>query len=389
MEKLIASFHDDIKRTDTTFVRFLHSEIAWDARLIAILGARGVGKSTLLLQHIKMHDNLNETLYVSADDLYFSSHTILELAESFYRLGGKRLYVDEIHKYQNWSYEVKQIHDHMPELKVVYTGSSILDLEKGGADLSRRKLEYHMPGLSFREYMAIAHGVVLPRASLSDITQHKVEWPDELRPLTFFKEYLRTGYYPFFKEPGYLSRLKAVIDTTLEVDIPQFANYTVATARKLRTLLHIIAQSVPFKPNMSKLAKEISLSRNELANIFIYLEKAGLISQLRADTSGVRLLAKPEKVYLSNTNLAYALSETVPEIGNLRETFFMATTSVLYSTTSSAASDFMIGDLTFEVGGRHKGGKQVENIPNSYIVKDDIERGALRTLPLWTLGMLY
>ena len=389
MEKLIAKFHTDLKHISTSFVRFLHDEIQWNARLIAILGARGVGKSTLLLQHIKLYDDISTSLYVSADDLYFTKHTIIELAEQFFNLGGKRLYIDEIHKYPNWSFEIKNIYDHLQELQIVYTGSSILDLEKGGADLSRRKLEYRLPGLSFREFMAIGHGSNMPRASLEEVLSHKVDFPENLRPLPFFKEYLTNGYYPFFKEPGYLSRLKAVIDTTLEVDIPQFAKYTVSTAHKLRTLLYIIAQSVPFKPNISKIAGEIRLSRNELSDILVYLEKAGLISQLRADTSGVRLLAKAEKVFLNNTNLAYALSESAPEIGNIRETFFFSATSVICPTVSSSASDFMIGSYTFEIGGKRKGKKQVADIPNSFVVKDDIETGALTTIPLWTFGMLY
>lgn len=285
--------------------------------------------------------------------------------------------------------EIKNIYDRLPTLQVVYTGSSILELEKGGADLSRRKLEYKLSGLSFREFMALGYGVTIPRASLDDVLSHRVAFPVHLRPLPYFKEYLEHGYYPFFREPGYMSRLKSVIDMTLEVDIPQFANYSVSTARKLRLLMYIISQSVPFKPNMSKIAKEIGVSRNDLADIFIYLEKAGLINQLRADTTGIRLLAKAEKLYLSNTNFAYALSESAPDIGNIRETYFLSVTSVNHPTISSSVSDFMIGGHTFEVGGKKKGKKQIEALSNAYLVKDDIETGALTTLPLWTFGMLY
>ena len=389
MEQLIMKFRELLNNTDTQFTRYLEPQIEWDARLIAILGARGVGKTTMLLQHIKMHDNPSTSLYVTADDLYFSRHTLVELAETFYHNGGLRLYIDEIHRYDNWSAEIKNIYDSLPLLSVVYTGSSILELERGGADLSRRKLQYTMAGLSFREYLEFGFGIHVPVATLDDVLHGTVSLPREHRPLSYFHQYLREGYYPFFKEKAYLARLNAVINTTLETDIPTFANYGIATARKLKQLMYIIAQSVPFKPNMTKIARDINISRNQLNDIFTYLEKAGMTSMLRSEVQGISGLGKMDKIYIDNTNMAYALSDTTPDIGNLRETFFYSQTRVTHAPLSSRRSDFTIGKYTFEVGGKSKGTRQISSLPDAYVVKDDIETAGLTTLPLWTFGMMY
>ena len=200
MDTLIRTFRTRLQNTPTEYVRDIHDKILWESRLVAILGARGVGKSTLVLQHIKLHEDAAATLYVSADDLYFSTHTLVELAGQFYREGGKALYIDEIHKYKNWSTEIKNIYDTYATLRVGYTGSSILDLEKGGADLSRRKLEYRLPGLSFREYLAIGKGIRIPAHTLEQVVQNKIDFPyAEHRPVALFKEYLKEGYYPYFQ----------------------------------------------------------------------------------------------------------------------------------------------------------------------------------------------
>lgn len=389
MDKLLADYREKILATNTDFVRYLEPQIAWDARLIAILGARGVGKTTMLLQHIKLHDNPTTSLYVSADDLYFSQHTLVELAEKFYHNGGKRLYIDEIHRYRGWSVEIKNIYDRLSGLSVVYTGSSILELEKGGADLSRRKLQYMMYGLSFREYLELGHDLHMPVASFEDVLRGEVHLPAEWRPLQYFHQYLQNGYYPFFLEPGYLSRLNAIVNATLETDIPIFAGFSIATAQKLKRLMYIVAQSVPFKPNMTKIAADIGISRNQLADIFTYLEKAGMIAQLRLDVQGISLLGKTDKVYLDNTNMAYALSDTTPDVGNVRETAFYALTRVTHKPLSSRQADFTIDGITFEVGGKSKTQKQISGLPHAYVVKDDIETAGLTTLPLWTFGMLY
>lgn len=389
MENLIRTFHYYLDNTDLGYVRYIHDQIEWESRLVAILGSRGVGKTTLILQHIKQYDDIDKVLYVTADDLYFSSHRIYDLALEFSRNGGRKLYIDEIHKYNNWSQEIKNIYDQMPRLQVVYTGSSILDLEKGGADLSRRKLEYYLGGLSFREYLNIKNGWNLPVYTFEDVLNNKVRFPEKELPLKLFKEYLREGYYPFCNEKGYFIRLNSIITQTLENDIPDFAGMNISTARKLRTLLSIIADSVPFKPNFTNIAKALDVSRNSISDFLVYLEKAGIIGQLRSDASGVKLLGKVEKVYLNNTNLAYALSRITPDIGNIRETFFFSIMKITKDVVMSSVSDFNIDGYTFEVGGKNKKKKQIVGLDKAYVVKDDIEYGYANVLPLWTFGMTY
>lgn len=390
MDTLYRSYRMLLSNVSTDFIRYLHDKIEWDSRLIAILGPRGVGKTTMLLQHIKLYDNIDETLFVTADDLYFAEHKLVDLALDFYQHGGKKLYIDEIHKYTGWTREIKNIYDLIPGLQVVYTGSSILDLEVGEADLSRRKLEYRMVGLSFREYLAISHGYHLPVYTLDDILKHKVDFPyTEARPLSLFKEYIQYGYYPFFQEKGYLIRLQSIIKQTLENDIPTFANMNITTALKLKKLLYIISKSVPFKPNFTKLATLLDMNRNTVSDLMCYLEKAGMINQLRAETESIRLLGKVDKVYLNNTNLAYALSDNAPDVGNIRETFFFSTLRMAYSITTSDVSDFSIGDYTFEIGGKSKTQKQIRDIQGAYVVKDDIEYGMRNIIPLWMFGFLY
>lgn len=390
METLRRTFQILLNNTNTDFIRYLHDKIAWDSRLIALLGARGVGKTTLLLQHIKLYDNLQETLFVMADDLYFASHRLYDLAVEFFQNGGKKLYIDEIHKYKGWSTEIKNIYDQLPKLQIIYTGSSILDLEKGEADLSRRKLEYHLTGLSFREFLQLNKGINLPVHSLQEVLGNKIHFPyDKERPLAQFKEYLQYGFYPFFKEHGYHMRLRSVLNQMLENDIPDFAQMNISTAQKLKKLLYIIAQSVPFKPNFSKLSRDLGINRNTLPDLMFYLEKAGIINQLRDDTKGIRLLGKVDKVYLNNTNLAYAISDNTPDTGNLRETVFLTTMQTTQEVTSSSLADFKIGNYTFEVGGKNKGQKQIQGIEDAFIVKDDIEYGYKNTLPLWAFGLTY
>ena len=390
METLFRSFRTQLEHTSTEVVRFLHDQIAWDSRLVAILGARGVGKTTLLLQHIKLYDREDESLYVTADDFYFTKYRLFYMAYQFYKLGGQKLYIDEIRKYKDWSREVKNIYDQIPGLQVIYIGSSILDLEKGGADLSRRKVEYRLPGLSFREYLNISQGWQLPSYSLEEILAGKVEFPyKEARPLKLFNDYLSTGYYPFFQDTEYLLRLRSVINQMVESDIPIFADMTVASAVKLKKLLYVLAQSVPFKPNYTKLARDLDIRRNVLPDYMSYLEKAGLVNLLREKAQGLKLLEKVEKIYLNNTNLAYALSEQVPDIGSVRETVFLSWMRVVCFVTSSAISDFEIDGRTFEIGGKNKTRQQIKQAADGYVVKDDIEYAFRNMIPLWMFGFIY
>lgn len=391
MENLYLLFRNLLDRTDTTYLRYLHGEINWKSRLTAIVGARGVGKTTMLLQHIKLNHDLKNTLYVNADDLYFSENKLFDLASDFQKNGGKHLFIDEVHKYAEWSKELKMMYDYFPDMQVIFTGSSILDIYKGTDDLSRRALTYHLAGLSFREYLNISLNLDLPVYSLKDILDNRVELPKSSipHPLPMFREYISGGYYPFFMDVEYDERLRNVVNLTLETDIPVFANMNVSSAKKLKQLLYIISQSVPFKPNFTKIAAMIGASRNQIGDYFYYLEKAGIISQLRTETKGIRSLGKVEKVYLGNTNLINAIAEGKPEIGNIRETFFYSQMAVKNKVYSSDTADFAIGEYTFEIGGKGKNQKQIAGVENAYIVKDDIEYGYKNTIPLWAFGFNY
>lgn len=389
MEQLYEFFTRKLKSTPTDFLRYKYNQIKWQGRFWGLVGPRGVGKSTMLLQYIKLHLNIKDTLYVSADQLYFSEHKLVELADHFVKMGGKHLFIDEIHKYEGWSRELKQIYDSYDDLQVVISGSSILDIYKGLADLSRRVPIYHMQGLSFREYLRLFHQIETPVYSLEDILVHKAVIPGVEHPLPLFQDYLRRGYYPFGKDEEFEMELLQVITQTMEVDIPQHLLANISLGRKLKSLLLVVAKSVPFKPVMQRLADATGISRNDIPSYLIYMERAGMIAQLRDATGGLRGLGKVEKLYLDNTNLIYALSPDKADIGNVRETFFMNQTRVANEVISSPISDFEIDGKTFEIGGRKKGQKQIQDAAEGYIVKDDLENGYANTIPLWAFGLNY
>lgn len=389
MEQLYEFFTRKLKSTPTDFLRYKYNQIKWQGRFWGLVGPRGVGKSTMLLQYIKLHLNIKDTLYVSADQLYFSEHKLVELADHFVKMGGKHLFIDEIHKYEGWSRELKQIYDSYDDLQVVISGSSILDIYKGLADLSRRVPIYHMQGLSFREYLRLFHQIETPVYSLEDILVHKAVIPGVEHPLPLFQDYLRRGYYPFGKDEEFEMELLQVITQTMEVDIPQHLLANISLGRKLKSLLLVVAKSVPFKPVMQRLADATGISRNDMPSYLIYMERAGMIAQLRDATGGLRGLGKVERLYLDNTNLIYALSPDKADIGNVRETFFMNQTRVANEVISSPISDFEIDGKTFEIGGRKKGQKQIQDAAEGYIVKDDLENGYANTIPLWAFGLNY
>jgi len=389
MENLVSLSNTLIESADTDFVRFMNDRIDWNNRLTAILGARGTGKTTLLLQHIKLHNQLDDTLYVNADDFYFSENRLFDLANDFWKAGGKHLYIDEIHKYPQWSKELKMMYDYFSDLQIVFTGSSILDIYKGSDDLSRRVLMYQMPGMSFREYLGLSEKIVFPAFSLEEILQNKVRLPGIDHPLPYFKAYLKQGYYPFYNQPGYLERLRNVINQILEIDIPTYIGMNVSTSHKLKQLMYILSQSVPFKPNFTKIAQQLGIHRNQVADYILYMEKAGIINQLRTSMNSLGLLGKVEKVYLNNPNLIYSVADGTPETGTVRETFFLNQMSVNHKVTASEYADFIIGNYTFEVGGKNKKKKQIAGIDQAFVVKDDIEYGYGNTIPFWAFGMNY
>jgi len=390
MELLSKNFKELLSLTPLNFKRYLYSEIPWDDRMIGIVGPRGVGKTTMILQYIKENLDTNETLYVQADDIYFANHTLLELADEFSKNRGKHLFIDEIHKYTGWSQALKSIYDYFPQMKVVFTGSSILDILKGSADLSRRALMFKMEGLSFREYLFLFHTIEVEKQSLQDILNHKTDNFPIRHPLPLFNDYLRRGYYPFgTNDTMFLHRLNQVIIQTLETDIPIYANMNITTGKKLGKLLKIISQSVPFKPNFTKIAGMLEASRNNIDDYCYFMEQAGLIMQLRYIGEGIGQLGKVDKVYIDNTNLIFALAEENPKIGNIRETFFLNQMRVKNKVYRSEKGDFNINNITFEVGGKNKNREQIKDLKNAYIVKDDIEYGYQNVLPLWAFGLNY
>ncbi len=389
MDRLQQNFAKLLRETTSGFYRYMYERINWEARMIGLTGPRGVGKTTMILQHIKDRLNSAETLYVTAEDFYFAEHKLLDLADNFAKMGGKYLFIDEIHKYKDWSRELKLIYDYHAELHVVFTGSSVLDINKGASDLSRRAVMYHMQGLSFREYLELFHKIILPTYNLHDIVTHKVELPTGFKPLAYWGNYLKCGYYPFSADTDFEVRLMQIINQTIETDIPLYGDVNVATARKLKQLLSIISRSVPFKPNISSIAAALGSSRNSIADYLLYIEEAGLIAQLRDATGGIKGLGKVDKVYLDNPNLIYALAAGSAEVGNVRETLFVNQLRVENDVITSKLSDFMIEDMTFEVGGKSKGQKQLARIENGFVVKDDLESGYANIIPLWVLGLNY
>ena len=392
METLKTAYNELLTNTDTKFVRYLYGCIPWDDPLVLILGARGVGKTTMMLQNILLRKERDTSLYIMADSPYFSTHTLYDTAYEFYKRGGQHLYIDEIHKYNGWSRELKAIYDVFGKgLKVTASGSSLIDIIHGlEVDLSRRALKYTLEGLSFREYLNMSRKTDIQPQSLEAILGGHVEWPREIgHPLPLFDEYLRKGYNPFFNKTDYLQRFDNVVAQTLEVDIPHHANLSVSTARKLKKLMSVVAQSTPFKPNFSNLGRTLEMNRTTVADMLTYIERAGLLRMLREDDDIMDQFTKIEKVYLANTNLCYALCDTVPDKGSLRETFFFSQMAVNHRISASPVSDFIVDGHTFEVGGKNKKKKQIADVKDAFVVKDDTEYAYYNFIPLWMFGLTY
>lgn len=389
MNELFTYSNKLIAEVNTDFLRYAYGKINWKNRFIGLVGPRGVGKTTMVLQYIKKNLPVEKTLYVTAEDFYFAKHRLIDLAKSFTQFGGTHLIIDEIHKYHDWSRELKLIYDYHPNLQVIFTGSSVLDIKKGSSDLSRRAVIYSMQGLSFREYLELFEQIKVATYSLEEILTHKVDASSIPFPLRLFKKYLKRGYYPFGLEEDISLKLQQVVNQTLENDVPIFAGMNVNTGRKLKELLGIIAKSVPFKPNMSKIASLLSISRNNISDYLYYMEEAGMVAQLKSDTNGIRALGKVDKLYLDNTNLIYALAKENQNIGNVRETFFLNQTRVNHAIENSKITDFKVASYEFEIGGKNKDASQISGATHGFIVKDEIEKGYLNVIPLWHFGLMY
>ncbi len=398
MEELFDMFYRELRKADLSFQRYLMNDIDWEGRLLAITGARGTGKTTLILQHIRhtFGNSPTEALYVSADNIWFSGNRLFDLAGDFEKQGGRYLFIDEIHKYENWSREIKNIYDSFSGLKVVITGSSMLEIYKGNADLSRRAVHYVLQGLSFREFLNYDQGFDFDKFTLDEILQNHIEiagsFNDKMRPLPLFDTYLKQGYYPYYKSDKrfYLSKLANTVNLILEVDLPAIKAIEMHSVRKIKKLLWIISQSVPFTPNITDLANNLGVSRNSLLSYLAILERGGLVNLLQSSTKNMSSLAKPEKIYLNNTNQIYAFDADKPDIGNLRETFFFNQLKTIGEVASSNRGDFTFDDkYIFEIGGKNKGHEQITGLKNAYLALDNLEYGFGNKISLWLFGMLY
>lgn len=399
METLFEKFHKKLAATSTDFTRSVMDEIAWnEARLIGIKGARGVGKTTLLFQYIKLHlsQKIGEVLYISLDNLYFNNNNLLAIIDQFVKRGGNYLFIDEVHRYPNWSQELKNAYDDYPELRIVFTGSSMLEILNARADLSRRAVVYTMGGLSFREYLSIKNIHTFQQYTLNEIIKNHQEYTiqisQEIRPLQWFQSYLEGGYYPYFieSESLYRTKVEEVVRMMLEIELPALRGLENHYILKIKQLLMVLAESVPLTPNVSKLAERIGINRNTLITYLKNLQDVGLTIHLFSESSGITRLQKPEKIYLENTNLMYALNPNQVNIGSIRETFWMNQLSQLHNVTLPQQGDFLIDNqYTFEIGGKGKSNRQIKEVNNAYIVKDDIEIGSKGVIPLWLFGFLY
>lgn len=379
-------------------VRYLFTVIDWSSRMVCIKGARGVGKTTLMLQYIKSTFQSSEkAIYFSLDDLWFTENRLIDLAEYHYLHGGTHLFVDEVHRYpyDNWAQELKNIYDRYPGLSIVFTGSSLLQIDSSVADLSRRCVFYTLQGLSFREFLKFEGKGDFPAISLEEILNGHVGISAVIASKTTiipaFEDYLHHGYYPFYKETvaSYQLRLQQVITTILENDLPSVEKIEYISIKKMKRLLVIVSQMVPFTPNMTKVGESVEVTRQSAIRMFQLLERAALIIMLYSGKDNMQQLAKPEKVYLDNTNLMYALSSSA-DIGNIRETFFANQLKQGHEITFSGQGDFRIDDVyTFEVGGKTKTFEQIKGIDNSYLAIDNVEYGTGNRIPLWLFGFIY
>lgn len=397
MENLFEYSDQQISRVPRKMVRYLYDTINWKSRLIGIKGARGTGKTTMLLQYLAGLDmRAPKAVYLTLDDFYFATHTISDTVSSIYKEGGSILVLDEVHKYPGWAREIKNLYDRFPNLKIVFTGSSVIDMAREEADLSRRAVMYELNGLSYREYLNLEQNLQFDPIALQTILMKsgtiRDQFPEGFRPLEFFKDYLRHGFYPFFHEEKetFETRLKQVARMTIEYDMAELKGFDIRNAKKMMQLLGIVAESVPFKPNITKLAKKTNIHRNSLVNYLHYLEKARLVHLLYPAGSSTSVMQKPEKLFLHNTNLAWALGRKEPAVGNLRETFALSQLRTMHRVNYPKEGDFLIDEeFLLEIGGKNKTRKQITGRENAFLILDNVEYPTAGRIPIWLMGFLY
>ena len=396
MEKLIYKSKALLQTTSLETIRDKADEIDWENRLIGILGARGTGKTTLVLQHLKLKFGLSdEAIYWTMDDIYFTSNTLIDTIEQFRNRGGKSIVIDEVHKYPDWAKEIKNSYDFYKDIQLIFTGSSIIDMMKLDVDLSRRAVLYQLSGLSFREYLNFKGLAKFQKLKLADLISNHIEFANDIssiiKPFEHLRDYLSFGYYPFFLENigTYHRRIEQIVRLVIETELQFIEGMDIHKTRKIHQLLGILAKNVPFNPNISKLSEKIGIHRNTLTTYIHYLEKARLINSLNTEGKSISILQKPEKIFLENTNLSYALAGPTVDIGNLRETFFLTQVKENHEVSLPKSGDFLIdGVYTIEVGGKNKTNFQINNLPNSFIAMDDILIGTSNKIPLWAFGFV-
>lgn len=397
MEELILISRDKIENISSDFKRYLFAELDWKQRLIGVKGARGTGKSTLVLQWLKENPlRHSEKIYISLDDLFFSTNSLVQTATTLYKKGLRLLVLDEVHKYPTWHQEIKNLYDRYSDLQIVFTGSSIIDLSKSMGDLSRRALMYELYGLSYREFLWMRHKIQFLPLTFFELLQEDTDWMSvflrDFRPYQYWDDYLSFGYYPFALEDEvhFHSRLRQVVRMTVEYDMAELRGFDIRHAKKMLQLITVIAQQVPFKPNISSLAAKTNLHRNSIVNYLYFLQEARLIDQLLIQGNSVTTLQKPEKIYLDNPNLLFALSEKDPNIGTLRETFVNNQLKVRHRLSVPSKGDFMVdNNIVLEVGGKSKSKAQIADLSKAYIVKDGIDFPLGNVIPIWMMGFLY
>ena len=385
------------QQTSVKFHRYLYHQINWDNRLTAIKGARGVGKTTMLLQSIKENFTAHpeRALYVSLDNLWFANRSLTEVVDYHYTHGGTHLFIDEVHKYPSWQTLMKNIYDEYPDLHIVFTGSSMLKIDHSKADLSRRMSEYTLRGLSFREFLKFEADIDTPAISLEDVLENHqaiaMELTSKTKILPLFEKYLNDGYYPFYKEDldGFGEKLKKVVHTVLHEDILAVEEVTYPTIQKLQRMLMILAERVPQTPKMNELYAILETTREQGLKMLNLLQRAALLQLLSSETREFRHLSKPDKIYLDNPNLMKALTERTDK-GTFRETFFINQLTAVADVNYPSKGDFLVNHkYLFEVGGKNKNFDQIKDIPNSFLAIDDVETGFGNRIPLWMFGLLY
>ena len=396
LQPLFNNYHRKIARIDLRFKRYLYDQINWSARIISIKGARGVGKTTMLLQHIlENYENIDKTLYASLDDLWFSTHSLIDLVDWADQHGMQRLYLDEVHKYERWKETLKNIYDSYPDMSIVYTSSSLLIMDNATVDLSRRQTAYTLYGMSFREFLAFENILHYPAIALEDLLQnhvsHAMQIVRNVKVASYFEAYLEYGYYPFYREVGedFASRLREIVSVVIDSDLPAVENMTFETLQKVKKLVMIISERVPFEPKMSELWAQLA-TNNELGLRMLYaLDKAQILALLTSKAKNYKFLYKPGKIFLGNTNLMHVLCPLVNK-GNERETLFCCQLQVNNDVKHPLKGDFLVNDkYLFEVGGRKKSFEQIADVPNSFLAVDDTEVGYGNRIPLWLFGFTY